>query len=161
MGKEYKIKVNDKYEHKFTDDEISSLDQQETSASKSHVIQRNQSFKAEILNSDFIRRKYEVKINSNIYEVDILNELDMLIEAIPLSLGSTLPAEDIKAPMPGLILDVMVKDGDEVKEGDYLLVLEAMKMENTLTAPGDGIIKSVHVEKGQTVDKNQLMIELE
>ena len=68
---------------------------------------------------------------------------------------------DIKAPMPGLILEVNVKEGDEVKEGDYLLVLEAMKMENALTAPRDAVIKSISVEKGQTVEKNQLLIEME
>ena len=56
---------------------------------------------------------------------------------------------DIKAPMPGLILDVQVKEGDEVEEGDYLLVLEAMKMENTLTAPRGGKVKTVRSKKGK------------
>jgi biotin carboxyl carrier protein len=161
MKKKYKIKVNNIYEYQFTNREIAALDQQELSGSKFHVLKEHQSFKAEILNSGFNQKKYTVKINSNIYEVDIANELDLLIEEMGLSLGSAQAVNDIKAPMPGLILEVMAKEGDEVKEGDYLLVLEAMKMENTLTAPGDGIIKSVHVEKGQTVDKNQLLIELE
>jgi biotin carboxyl carrier protein len=78
-----------------------------------------------------------------------------------LSLGNAQMVNDIKAPMPGLILEVNVKEGDEVKEGDYLLVLEAMKMENALTAPRDAVIKSISVEKGQTVEKNQLLIEME
>ena len=68
---------------------------------------------------------------------------------------------DIKAPMPGLILEVNVEEGAEVQEGDYLLVLEAMKMENTLTAPRDGVVKSVSIKKGETVEKNQLLIEME
>ncbi|WP_373059311.1 acetyl-CoA carboxylase biotin carboxyl carrier protein subunit [Zunongwangia sp. H14] len=161
MEKKYKIKVNNSYEYEFTKDEIDALDQQQISASKFHVLKDNHSFKAEILDSNFNNKKYSVKINSNSYEVDISNELDLLIEAMGLSLGSAQLLNDIKAPMPGLILDVNVKEGDEVKEGDYLLVLEAMKMENTLSAPGDGIIKSIHVEKGQTVEKNQLLIELE
>jgi len=54
-----------------------------------------------------------------------------------------------------------VEQGAEVKEGDYLVVLEAMKMENTLTAPRDGVVKSISVIKGETVDKNQLLIEME
>lgn len=161
MEKKYKVKVNGVYEYQFTGDEIAALNQQELSGFKFHVLKEHRSFKAEILNSDFNRKKYTLRINSNIYEIDIANELDLLIEEMGLSLGSAQAVNDIKAPMPGLILEVMAKEGDQVKEGDYLLVLEAMKMENTLTAPGDGIIKSVHVEKGQTVDKNQLLIELE
>ena len=78
-----------------------------------------------------------------------------------LTLAAAQVINDSKAPMPGLILDVQVKEGDEVKEGDYLLVLEAMKMENTLTAPRDGVVKSITVSKGQTVDKNRLLIEME
>jgi biotin carboxyl carrier protein len=63
--------------------------------------------------------------------------------------------------MPGLILSVDVKIGQEVKEDDSLLVLEAMKMENVLTSPRDGIIKSISITKGETVNKNQLLIEFE
>ena len=63
--------------------------------------------------------------------------------------------------MPGLILDIHVKEGQEVKEDDALLILEAMKMENVLTSPRDGIIKSISVSKNDTVDKNQLLIEFE
>ncbi len=161
MDNKYKVKVNDDYDFSFTKAQISSLDSQETHPGKYHLLENHRSFKAEILQKDFYNKKYQIKINANIYEVAISNNLDMLIEKMGLSLGSALKMSDIKAPMPGLILDVNVKEGDEVKEGDYLLVLEAMKMENTLTAPGDGIIKSVKVEKGQTVDKNQLLIELE
>ena len=95
------------------------------------------------------------------YTVEIKNDLDQLIEEMGLSLGSAQQVNDIKAPMPGLILEVNVKEGDQVKEGDYLLVLEAMKMENTLTAPRDGIVKSISIANGDTVEKNQLLIEME
>lgn len=91
----------------------------------------------------------------------IQNELDQLIEDMGLSLGSAQQVNDIKAPMPGLILEVNVQEGDQVTEGQYLLVLEAMKMENTLTAPRDGVVKSISVQKGDTVDKNELLIEME
>lgn len=100
-------------------------------------------------------------VNSNGYEVKIFDELDILISEMGLSLGSAQVENDVKAPMPGLILDVNVSEGDEVKEGDYLLVLEAMKMENALTAPIDGKVKTISVSKGDKVDKNQLLIEME
>lgn len=63
--------------------------------------------------------------------------------------------------MPGIILEVNVAEGDKVKKGDPLCVLEAMKMENTLTASRDGIVKTVNIAKGDTVDKGKLLIELE
>ncbi|HET8810929.1 MAG TPA: biotin/lipoyl-containing protein [Flavobacteriaceae bacterium] len=160
MDKHYKIKAG-AHEFEFKDKEPDSLDIQQIDKGKYHVLKNQKSFKAEISTSDFHNKKYSVKINSNTYEVIIFDELAMLIEKMGLSLGTTLKVNDINAPMPGLILDVDVQAGDEVKEGDSLLVLEAMKMENTLTAPRDGVVKSVSVEKGQTVDKNQLLIEME
>jgi len=161
MEKKYKVKVNDTFEYNFTEGQITSLDIQEVSSTKFHVLKENCSFKAEIITSDFLKKNYTVKINSNIYEIDISNQLDLLIQEMGLSLGSAQVINDIKAPMPGLILDVLVQVGDTVKEGDYLLVLEAMKMENTLTALGDGVVKSVSVIKGEKVEKNQLLIEIE
>lgn len=161
MEKKYKVKVNGSYEFEFTKEQIEALDSREVSPSKYHVLKEHKSFKAELLKQDFFRREYTVKINSEAYNVEISNELDLLIEEMGLSLGNAQATNVVKAPMPGLILDVTVKEGDEVKEGDYLLVLEAMKMENSLTAPKDGVIKTVTVQVGETVEKNQLLIELE
>jgi biotin carboxyl carrier protein len=70
-------------------------------------------------------------------------------------------ASQIKAPMPGLVLDVAVNVGDTVAKGDKVLVLEAMKMENIIKASGDGTVARILVDKGQTVDKNQILIEFE
>ena len=161
MDKKYKVKVNDSLEFDFSEEEIKALDTQKTSERHYHLLKDNRSFTAEIFKPDFLNRTYEIKINSNIYTVRINNDLDQLIEKMGLSLGSSQQINDIKAPMPGLILEVNVKEGDEVKEGDYLLVLEAMKMENTLTAPRDGVVKSVSVAKSDTVEKNELLIEME
>jgi biotin carboxyl carrier protein len=61
--------------------------------------------------------------------------------------------------MPGLIIDLKVKDGDQVKAGDPLLILEAMKMENIIKSPGDATVKSVKVRMGEGVEKNQVLIE--
>ncbi|WP_424494411.1 acetyl-CoA carboxylase biotin carboxyl carrier protein subunit [Salinimicrobium sp. GXAS 041] len=161
MEKKYKVKVNDSYEFEFSQEEIEALDSREVSPLNYHILKENKSLKAHILKQDFFRREYTVKLNSEAYTVKVSNELDLLIDEMGLSLGTSQAANTIKAPMPGLILDVSVKEGDEVKAGDYLLVLEAMKMENSLTAPKDGIIKTVTVKVGETVDKNQLLIEME
>ena len=69
-------------------------------------------------------------------------------------------AEAVKSPMPGNILDVKVSAGQSVKNGDTLLILEAMKMENEIKAPRDGVVASVNVAKGATVNTGDLLLSL-
>lgn len=66
---------------------------------------------------------------------------------------------EIKAPMPGLVLNVMVEEGQEVNKGDNLLVLEAMKMENIIKSPSSGNVKKIRVNKGDKVEKNEILIQ--
>lgn len=66
----------------------------------------------------------------------------------------------VVAPMPGTILKVLKKDGDAVKAGDVVLVLEAMKMENEITAPVDGAIASLSLAEGSTVGGGDLLFEV-
>jgi biotin carboxyl carrier protein len=65
---------------------------------------------------------------------------------------------ELKAPMPGMVLKIMVNAGDEVKKGDSLLVLEAMKMENNIKALGDGVVTAIPIKAGDKVEKNQVLI---
>ncbi|MCB2206783.1 MAG: acetyl-CoA carboxylase biotin carboxyl carrier protein subunit [Bacteroidetes bacterium] len=67
----------------------------------------------------------------------------------------------VKAFIPGTILKVRVKKGKRVKEGDLLLILEAMKMRNVVASPVDGVIRKVLAKAGDRVSKNQLMIEID
>tara|TARA_R110000850_G_scaffold30630_1_gene84138 strand:- start:10105 stop:10590 length:486 start_codon:yes stop_codon:yes gene_type:complete len=161
MDTKYRLHVNDQFEYSLTQNETEALNTHQVNNHQQHLIHENQSVLAEIILADFINKIYTVKINSNTYTVQINTPLDERIKAMGLSLGEAVAVNDIKAPMPGLILDVPVQAGDTVKEGDYLLVLEAMKMENALTAPRDGVVKAVAVAKGDTVDKGQLLIEME
>lgn len=160
MGQNLRAKVNDAHDFEFSEAEIQSLDVQE-SKNKLHILQNKKSDRAEILKSDFLNKTYHIKINANTYEVNIKNDLDVLIKDMGLSLAASQVVNDIKAPMPGLILDINVSEGDEVSEGDQLLVLEAMKMENAIAAPRDAVIKLISINKSETVTKNQLLIEME
>ena len=83
---------------------------------------------------------------------------DILLEKMGINSSSQQKHSSLKAPMPGLVLDVRVEAGQEVKKGDTLLVLEAMKMENSLKSPHDGQILSVEVVKGKAVEKGQLLL---
>ena len=161
MSKLYKVKVNSLTEIDVTEKDVSTLDSIKTSPSKFHILQNNNSFKAEIIEADFGKKLYKVKVNNNLYKININNELDALIKQMGFEVGATKKVNDIKAPMPGLILEINVKIGQEVKEDDALLILEAMKMENVLTSPRDGIIKSISVNKGDAVDKGELLIAFE
>ncbi|MBQ0768878.1 MAG: acetyl-CoA carboxylase biotin carboxyl carrier protein subunit, partial [Bizionia sp.] len=95
------------------------------------------------------------------YAVQINDELDDLIKEMGFEIGASKQVNDIKAPMPGLILSISVSEGQEVKENDPLLILEAMKMENVFNSPRDGVIKSIAIKTGDAVEKNQLLIEFE
>ncbi len=74
------------------------------------------------------------------------------------------PSEDavivLKSPIPGLIFDVLVTEGQPVKQGDILVIVEAMKMENELRAPRDGVVKATFIVPGDSVDKGQPLVTL-
>ncbi|MCD6329488.1 MAG: biotin/lipoyl-binding protein [Candidatus Cloacimonetes bacterium] len=77
------------------------------------------------------------------------------------SVDSLLSPGNVKAPLPGVIIDLKVKEGDEVKEGDLLIILEAMKMESELTASVKGTVKKINVKVGESVLEDQLLVEIE
>lgn len=161
MDKNFKVKVNDSFEYNFKDSDTNKLDLLNLPKSKLHVLNNNKSFNVTLEKSDFLNKEYIVNVNSNTYTIKISNELDLLIKQLGFSVGSSKKANDIKAPMPGLILNINVKAGQKVKEGDHLLILEAMKMENSISSPKEGVVKSIHTKSGETVEKGTLMIELE
>ncbi|NGZ89004.1 acetyl-CoA carboxylase biotin carboxyl carrier protein subunit [Psychroflexus maritimus] len=161
MHNQLKAKVDEQYEFEFEQAEISDLDAVQINAKEFHVIHQNQSFHAQIIAEDFHNQTYTIKVKSNTYQVKISNPLDLLINKMGLTLNTGVIESEIKAPMPGLILDIPVAEGDTVKVGDTLIVLEAMKMENALSSPMDGVVKAIHVKSSDSVAKSELLIELE
>jgi biotin carboxyl carrier protein len=161
MNVDYKVKVNDTYQFDFDKNAISQLDAVSVEANKFHILHQNLSFQAEISKADFNQKSYSVKVNNNTYNVVISNALDQLISAMGFEKGASKHINSIKAPMPGLILEISVEVGQTVKENDNLIILSAMKMENSFLSPRDGVIKSITVKVGDAVDKGQLMIEFE
>ena len=86
------------------------------------------------------------------------DQYDNLLQRLGLDNINSIKLTDLKAPMPGMVLKIMVASGQEVKKGDSLLVLEAMKMENIIKSPADLTIKSVQVKITDKVEKGQVMI---
>lgn len=122
-----------------------------------HIISGNKSYTLEIRQEE--NKKYAVKINGKSVSVDLKDKLNLLLEELGMDIADSGKFQSIKAPMPGLIVEIKVKAGDQVKKGDQLLILEAMKMENIIKSPGEGTVKSVTVKKGDGVEKNQVMIQ--
>ncbi|WP_117884704.1 acetyl-CoA carboxylase biotin carboxyl carrier protein subunit [Aureibaculum luteum] len=159
MNTNYKVNVNKTFEFDITKAAVLSLDAVEVGEGKYHLLQNHQPYHIEILNSDFNKKKYIIKVNNNTFELDINDDLDKLINEMGFATSSKKTVDSIKAPMPGLILEINVKEGQNVKENDPLLILEAMKMENVITSPHDGIIKTITAIKGNTVEKGSVLIE--
>lgn len=124
-----------------------------------HILHNHKSYRAEIVKSDPATKTFTFKINNHLHTVEAKDKFDQLLEKLGMNNGHSGKVNNIKAPMPGLIINMKVQAGDSVKAGDPLLILEAMKMENMLKSPGDGVVKSVKVKKGDTVEKNQVLIE--
>lgn len=109
-------------------------------------------------------KQYKVNVNGTVYEVaiepmDAAAPAPAAAPAAPAAPVATAPAggEKVLSPMPGNILAVNVKDGQAVKKGEVLMILEAMKMENEIMAPCDGKVASVSVQKGNAVDTGALL----
>ena len=136
-----------------------SAELQQTHKYEYFIRYQNQSFNILLLKAFPEEKKLVLKINGKRVEVSVKDKFDLLLEQLGMDKLSHKKIDSIKAPMPGLVLDVLVSEGQAVKKGDTLLILEAMKMENALKSPADGVIKKVAVSKGMAVEKNQLLIE--
>lgn len=157
----YKAKVNKQFEIEIDQDKPIDWDIQTIKKDTFHIIKNHQSYKAEIIDADLESKKVHLKINGKIFEVEVKDKMDLLLEKLGMSSQLTRKVNDIKAPMPGLVLDIKVKPGDTIQKGEGVIVLEAMKMENLLKSPGDGVVKSIDVKEGEAVEKNQVLINLE
>ncbi len=154
-----KAKVNDIHDFKL---EVTDLnwDCVEIKDGQFHILHQHKSFVADVLNADQATKTFQIQINGNLYEVKLTDKFDDLLQE--LGMESAVSVENnIKAPMPGRVLNISVQAGANIAKGDNLLVLEAMKMENIIKSPREGIIKSIEIQAGATVEKNEVMITFE
>ncbi|MBW4890528.1 acetyl-CoA carboxylase biotin carboxyl carrier protein subunit [Mucilaginibacter sp. HMF5004] len=162
----YKIKVNDKTDFNVEvmakattiNDELVNADVVKMGASGYHIIENFKSYNAEVVSFNREEKTAEIKVNGNTYHVKAKDQFDALLDQLGLSNLNANKVSDIKAPMPGLVLKVLVNEGDEVKKGDSLFVLEAMKMENIIKAPADAVVKTIKIKPTDKVEKGQLLI---
>ncbi len=157
----YTLTVNNQFTFELSQEQLDNLNSINLSDSQLHILKDDISYRTEIVSDDFLNRNYTVNVNGTEFQVNIATPLDQLIKELGFEIGAGKQINAIKAPMPGLILNINVEVGQEVQENDSLLVLEAMKMENNFSSPRAGVIKSILVSKGDAVEKGQLLIEFE
>ena len=163
----YKIKVDNKHDFNFEktqgiwqlDGKNITFDMVEINKTSFNVIKDNKSYNVEIVNHNAVEKSFQIKVNQTIYSLTVKDKYDELLHQLGLDKAMVSKVSNIKAPMPGLVLNILVEDGQEIKKGDALIVLEAMKMENILKSPTDGKVKKVSVKKGIAVEKGQILIE--
>jgi biotin carboxyl carrier protein len=132
-----------------------------TNSNQFHILQNNKSYNAEIVSINLEEKILQIRVNENVYQVQVKNRMDLLLSKMGMTNAASQKANDLKAPMPGLVLKINVEEGQVVKKGDSLLILEAMKMENVLKAAGDGVVKAIKVKQRDAVEKGQLLIQMQ
>jgi biotin carboxyl carrier protein len=162
----YQVKVNDQFDFEIKRDktslavngEATVADVKQLNAVSYHVIHNLASYNVEIVNLDTAAKSAEIKVNGNTYHVSAKDQFDLLLDQLGMSSANNTKISEIKAPMPGLVLKVFVKEGDEVQKGDNLFILEAMKMENIIKAPAYVSIKTIRMKPGDKVEKGQVLM---
>ncbi|WP_443945415.1 acetyl-CoA carboxylase biotin carboxyl carrier protein subunit [Pedobacter sp. AW1-32] len=163
----YKINVNGQFhfevEHKNGEvklgEKVLSLDVLDLPNDRASILYENRSYNTELVEINRQEKTCKLKVNGNVYDLKVEDNFDQLLKQLGMDNLSSVKISEVKAPMPGLVLRVLVEEGTEVKKGDSLVVLEAMKMENILKSATDGTVKKILIKEGNKVEKNQIMIQ--
>lgn len=156
----FKVKANS-FEFELNTSTLDAVDILQKSPTEYHVLHQHTGATATIVDCDPACKHLKVEVNGELFDVEVKDSLDVMLDKMGFKTVSTKQIKEIKAPMPGLVVEVVVQEGQEVAEGDKLLILSAMKMENSIMIQTPAIIKKINVKAGDAVDKGQIMIELE
>lgn len=156
----YKIMVNG-FVFNFSRTDLETVDLVTLSPTEFNAIKDHQSTNARLIKADLLTKTFTIETGGETFEIVIKDALDQQLEQMGFGIASSKQVKEIKAPMPGLVLEIAVTDGQQVKEGDRILILEAMKMENSILIHADATIKKVAVTAGQAVEKGQVLVTLE
>jgi len=161
----YSAIVNDSFEFLNIDAENNSVagkkvewDLEQTGHHKYSIIYKGKVFNAEVLLIDKSACQVSIKINGRIYNSNYSDEYEQLLQKMGIGKSLNPSQPELKAPMPGMVIKVLAIAGQQIKKGDSLLILEAMKMENIIKAASDCLVTSIHIRAGDKVEKNQVIM---
>jgi len=146
--------------YELCSEDIRKLDLVDSNGSV-HLLEGTRSSEAELITYDLNTKTFLISVGGKEIKATIKDEYDLLVDELGFTTEAAVVIKDVNAPMPGLVLDILVSAGDTVEAGTQLIILEAMKMENVLKSQGDGVIKDIKIQKGDAVEKGQLLIVLE
>ncbi|MDW3211861.1 MAG: biotin/lipoyl-containing protein [Reichenbachiella sp.] len=157
---EHTFEIDQQKEEYLLNGQSFKFDVAESGNGDLHFLVNNKSYQTKVISIDKEEKTVQVKVNNTPYTVSVKDNLDLLLAKLGMESVGQAGAKDVKAPMPGLIIDVLVSEGQEVKKGDHLLILEAMKMENVIKCPADGVVSGLHATKGDSVEKGKILLSL-
>ncbi|MES2703084.1 MAG: biotin/lipoyl-containing protein [Bacteroidota bacterium] len=163
------VTVNDKNSYSITNadnqfainDVAAGIDINQQPNGLISILLNGKSYTAIVENIDKKNKEITLKVNGQLYKAAIKEPIDLLLTNMGLDLKANQKAEPVKAPMPGMILKVLVTPGQQVNKGDGLIVLEAMKMENILKASVSATVKAIKISERTAVEKGTVLIEME
>ena len=155
QGKEFVIEIDEESRIRVNDEAYDIDFQQLTDDGVISLLIENRSLEAVVEERDEL---WQVLMKGQLYSVKVQDERAYRLAMARGAGGAGSGDETIKSPMPGLIVDVPVAEGDVVTKGDKVVILESMKMENELKASGDGVIGRILVGKGDSVEKGQDLV---
>jgi len=117
-------------------------------------------YQVEVHEINLAKKEIYLSVDGRKHWCQVDTPLDILIKDLGLLSAKSATLMDIKAPMPGKVIEILVKEGDSIKEGESLIILEAMKMENVIKAPHDLNVKEVKVSMDQAVEKGAVLLKL-
>ena len=153
--------VENREEITYVNGEATNADISEQSNGLISILHKGKSYTGILEKIDFANKEVTVSVDGQQFTTAIKEPIDMLLSNMGLDLKAMQKAEPVKAPMPGLVLKVLVTLGQEVNKGDALMILEAMKMENVLKATAAGVVKAIKVVERTAVEKGAILIEME
>lgn len=157
----YKVKANE-FEFCFTQEQIDAIDLVQKSPAVYNLLKNHRSINGVLIEADQSAKMQTIEIEGEKFAIQIKDELDLVLDKMGFSSAvADKQIKEIKAPMPGLVLEIAVSEGQEVHEGDKILILVAMKMENIIMVSADATIKRIAVSAGEAVEKGQILVELD
>jgi len=154
----YNIVFDEENQQELFLDEIKDLDIVTVDETQFHLLHNNKAYNIHLEHIDLESKNLTFLMNDDRYNVHIQDDLDMLIASMGFEDAEEEHMNEIHAPMPGIILDILCQPGQQLKKGDNLLILEAMKMENIIKTKVAATVKSIEIQKGESVEKDQLLI---
>ncbi|MBK9212453.1 MAG: biotin/lipoyl-binding protein [Saprospiraceae bacterium] len=160
MVEKIKITFDDDTNFSYTNEEIQAFDIKKLPDGRYHILENGVSRLIEVVEEDFANKRLILRMQGKTFPIHISDQYDELISIVAKSQSGGNKDLNIKAPMPGIVVKIMVEKDAVVEKGDTLLIIEAMKMENAIKSPIAGSVKEINVLSGQKIEKGQVLCHL-